>query len=61
MCILDGVRVKDELIRDFTPRILSMRKHFFPRAKEFNLQSDEPIDSDDVTTTGVSTIRLFTE
>lgn len=56
MSVLDGVRVRHELIDDFEPRLLVLRKHFFPSAAE--IQLDPARDSSH---NGLSNIRLFTE
>jgi len=36
---LDGVHVQEDLIKDFPPKVLALRKHFFPDATEFKDRS----------------------
>lgn len=54
--ILDGVAVKRELMDEFTPLLLALRKHTYPSAKELqNAGSDHRVQSQ------VSAARLWSE
>jgi hypothetical protein len=56
LSILDGVEVKRELMDDFKPLLLAMRKHCYPGAREFQkASSDHRVQSQ------VSAVRLWSE